>query len=144
VFQIIRRILPFLSLSFAPGRAALWWESCSLSVCLSPLLIPLARRKICILLVLLAPFLSHSLASPPPSKFLLDAFSFSTPSLFCLLFLFLRLCVTLSGDTTTDYPMCSTLSVDNTTDCLVCSSLSALLSIALLLPTMLCTFLYSV
>jgi hypothetical protein len=96
------------------------WESCSLlgellslSVYLSPLLVLLARRKISILLVLLAPFLSPSLASPPPSKLLLNVCSFSTPSLFCLPFLFLRLCSTLSGDTTTDFPMCSTLSVES-------------------------------
>jgi hypothetical protein len=55
-----------------------------LSVCLSPLRVPLARRKIFIFLVFLAPFLSHSLASPRPSKCLLNAFSFSTPPSFLL------------------------------------------------------------
>jgi hypothetical protein len=62
-------------------------------------------------------YLMHS-AFPFPLFFLFIC-------LFCLLFLFLRLCSTLSDDATTDYPMCSTstLSVGNTSDYLLCSAL---------------------
>jgi hypothetical protein len=104
------------SVSISLSLSCHCWESCSLSVSPHCLFYSLQGNAFS--------YLSHSFACPPRSKFLLNAFSFSTPSLFCLLILFLRLCSTLSGDTTTDYHFCSTLAVDNTADYRLCSTLS--------------------
>jgi hypothetical protein len=139
-------LYPYLSLSFVfvtTGIAAFCLP-------LSPLLVLLAPKKLFFLLVLLAAFWSHSLACPPRSKFLLNAFRFFTPSIFYLLFLYLRLCSDLSGNTTTAYPVCYTLSVETTihhpldtlySTCQYYNRTSTLLSLAALQATMLCALL---
>jgi hypothetical protein len=148
-------LYPFLSLPFFRG-----WESCSPSVSLPCLLAcsTSSKENISLTYPSCSIFVSLSCLSST-LQMNLRAFSFSTPSLFCLLFLILRLCSTLPGDTTTDYRMCSTVSVeaayicrstlpvDIPTDCPCCSlrhdsnRLSAVLSLTLLQSTFSCALL---